>query len=89
MMKTEAAVELIQKVMRQHDLAVVTRYNAHKDDEMLCDPIIWTKPDLQDYATDKGITLDEAYDTFDRGGTLQDRSTEEGWEILNCLLQDI
>jgi len=65
-------------VARKLDLGAITRYEAYREDELLCDPIIWLEADLED------CTL-EQWDASRAYKTLQERSIEEGHEIRQTL----
>ena len=89
-MEKEQALNEIRTLMAEHDLAVVTTYNAVTADNLLCDPIIWEKFDLEGRGY-KEASIDENFEAWGQTRaykTLSDRSTEEGWEILDCLLDD-
>ena len=85
-----AAIKAIRLLMAEHNLAVVTTCNAVTEDKLLCDPIIWQKDDLE-WRGSAGASIDENFEAWGQTRaykTLSERSTEEGWEILDCLLED-
>ena len=65
-------------VARKLDLGAITRYEAYREDELLCDPIIWLEADLED------CTL-EQWGAARGYKTLHERSIEEGHEIRQTL----
>jgi hypothetical protein len=79
------SIAIIRKHMALHNIAVVTKYSSYKEDEILCDPIIWVDDDIKD----RGFTMDQWHSIDRSGRTLHERSTEEGWEIINIILGDL
>lgn len=67
-------------VARKLEIGAITRYEVYKEDELLCDPIIWIEEDLEE------CTLDQWYATR-AYKTLTERSIEEGHEIRQSLEQ--
>ena len=82
--ETIDAIASIQEIMSKHNLAVVTNYSAHLSDDLLCDPIIWTIDDLED----QGATP-EQWDNTRGYKIMHEASVEHGWEIMQCIIQDM
>ena len=82
--ETLAAIKKIHSIMKQHHLGVVTKYSGTLDDELICDPLIWTSADLVEY------DITDAQWAATRGfKTLHEVSCEHGWEVIGCIAADI
>tara|TARA_B100002019_G_scaffold66497_1_gene57086 strand:+ start:481 stop:792 length:312 start_codon:yes stop_codon:yes gene_type:complete len=67
-------------VARKLEIGAITRYEVYKEDQLLCDPIIWLEEDLEDCTMEQWCST-RAYKT------LNERSIEEGHETRQILEQ--
>jgi len=84
-------ISKIREWMDENEIAVITQHNNIKGEDLIADPVIWVTEDLltirDDYEDEAGHLTDEEFIEAWRGHkTLRDRSVEEGWEIIYCLL---
>ena len=69
---------LLMRALDELGIGVATTCVAVRQDELLCDPIIWVEGDLEDVTLDHWLST-RAYKT------LNERSIEEGHEIRQIL----
>jgi len=94
-MEYKNAVNTIRQLMLEHGIGVATPYVAVKENDMLCHPSIWVVDDLDpELASNipEGMDQDEIAEAYFESHraykTMSERITEEGYEILSCLLYD-
>jgi hypothetical protein len=80
----EESIAIIRKHMAAHGLSVVTNTSSYKEEELLCDPIIWVDEDIANRCT-----MEQWCDLGRASKTLHERSIEEGWAILDTILSDL
>lgn len=73
-------LNILARVARHFELGAITRYEVYKDEELLCDPIIWVEEDLEE------ATL-EQWNNTRAPKTLLERSVEDGQETRQLLEQ--
>jgi len=73
-------METIKKLMAKHNIAVVTEYSYYSEDELACEPIIWTTDDLEEVEIDP-----EVWRSVNGGRALKDTSIEYGWDIMRAV----
>ena len=71
-------LNVLARIARHFELGAITKYEAYREDKMLCDPIIWLEEDLED------ATL-EQWNNTRSPKTLLERSIEEGHETRQLL----
>lgn len=74
----EGNTNVLTTVLRKLNIGCVTRYIVVKEDDLICDPIIWTVDDLEDCTPEQWFNT-RAYKT------LNERSIEEGHFIRETL----
>ena len=74
----EGNTDVLTTVLRKLGIGCVTRYIVVKEDDLICDPIIWTVEDLEDCTPEEWFNT-RAYKT------LNERSIEEGHNIKQIL----
>lgn len=73
-------LNVLARIARHFELGAITQYEVYREEELLCDPIIWLEEDLEE------ATLDQWNNTR-APKTLLERSIEEGHEIRQWLEQ--
>jgi|DEB0MinimDraft_10_1074344.scaffolds.fasta_scaffold153106_1 hypothetical protein len=71
---------VLARIARHFELGAITQYEVYREEELLCDPIIWLEEDLEE------ATL-EQWNNTRAPKTLLERSIEEGHEIRQFLEQ--
>jgi len=71
-------LNVLAAIAKHFEIGAVTQYEAYRENELLCDPIIWLEEDLED------ATLDQWNNTR-APKTLLERSIEEGHETRALL----
>ena len=74
----EGNTDVLTAVLRKLAIGCVTGYIVVKEDDLICDPIIWTVEDLEDCTPEEWFNT-RAYKT------LNERSIEEGHFIKQIL----
>lgn len=69
---------VLKGVLKKLGIGVATKHSVIKEDELICDPIIWVAGDLESVTKEEWFE-DRAYKT------LSERSIEEGQQIRSDL----
>jgi len=73
-------LNILARIARHFELGAITKHEVYREDELLCDPIIWVEEDLEE------ATLDQ-WNSTRAPKTLLERSVEDGQETRQLLEQ--